>query len=186
MAPPSSQTLIISIGSGTRVAMTAGVRKMPDPIVMPTTMPMELKRPSRLASCACAGADARVVMGEAYQTLRILRRQDRWVQVRSEGPHIIRDLSIHADQLIRRSAMMSRSFPIALILLATTQPTWTQQPRVHDLALAPAHVHWGYYDSRITPVLRIAPGDRVRVQTMVAGGLQRIRLAGAAESEIPD
>ena len=117
MAPPSSQTLIISIGSGTRVAMTAGVRKMPDPIVMPTTMPMELQRPSRLASCAGAGADARVVMGEAYQTLRVLRRQDRWVQVRSEGPHIIRDLSIHADE---RRACDDREIHFPVVILPET------------------------------------------------------------------
>jgi len=47
-------------------------------------------------------------------------------------------------------------------------------------------VHWGYFDSRVPPVLRIASGDRVRVETMIAGGLQRLRLAGVAESEIPD
>jgi acetamidase/formamidase len=47
-------------------------------------------------------------------------------------------------------------------------------------------VHWGYYDSRVAPVLRIAPGDRVRVDTMVAGGLQRLRLAGASDAEIPE
>ena len=74
---------------------------------------------------------------------------------------------------------MSRAFPIALVLLAATQTTWTQQPRTHELALAPEHVHWGYYDSRVAPVLRIASGDRVRVETMVAGGLQRVRLAGS-------
>jgi hypothetical protein len=63
IAPPRTQTLIINMGSGTRVAMPAGVRKMPEPIVMPTTMPMELQRPRRRTSCACTGADARVVMG---------------------------------------------------------------------------------------------------------------------------
>ena len=81
---------------------------------------------------------------------------------------------------------MNRALPIGLVLLAATQTTWTQQPRTHDLALTPEHVHWGYYDSRVPPVLRIASGDRVRVETMVAGGLQRLRLAGASESEIPE
>jgi hypothetical protein len=38
----------------------------------------------------------------------------------------------------------------------------------------------------VPPVLRIASGDRVRVETMIAGGLQRLRLTGVAESEIPD
>jgi acetamidase/formamidase len=34
--------------------------------------------------------------------------------------------------------------------------------------------------------LRVASGDRVRVETMVAGGLQRLRLAGVPESDIPE
>jgi acetamidase/formamidase len=63
---------------------------------------------------------------------------------------------------------------------------FAQAPRTHDLPLSPEHVHWGYYDSRVPPALRVASGDRVRVETMVAGGLQRLRLAGATESEIPD
>ena len=56
----------------------------------------------------------------------------------------------------------------------------------HELKLAPANVHWGYYDARVKPVLRIASGDTVRVETMIAGGLERLRLAGAPESEIPE
>ena len=60
------------------------------------------------------------------------------------------------------------------------------QTPAHELRLTPEHVHWGYYDARITPVLRVASGDRVRVETMVAGGLQRLRLAGATEAEIPE
>jgi acetamidase/formamidase len=84
------------------------------------------------------------------------------------------------------ASVMRRAFAIGLVLLATTRTTWTQPPRTHDLALTPEHVHWGYYDSRVAPVLRIASGDRVRVETMVAGGLQRVRLAGARETEIPE
>src|SRR5262249_67817 len=47
-------------------------------------------------------------------------------------------------------------------------------------------VHWGYYDSKVPSALRVASGDRVRIETMVAGGLQRLRLAGVAETEIPE
>jgi acetamidase/formamidase len=64
--------------------------------------------------------------------------------------------------------------------------TRAQAPRTHDLRLSPAHVHWGYYDAKLAPALRVASGDRVRVETMVAGGLQRLRLAGVTEDEIPD
>jgi acetamidase/formamidase len=61
-----------------------------------------------------------------------------------------------------------------------------QAPRVHELPLRPESVHWGYYDPKIPPALRVTSGDRVRVETMVAGGLQRLRLAGAPESDIPE
>jgi len=61
-----------------------------------------------------------------------------------------------------------------------------QTPRVHELPLRPETVHWGYYDPKIPPALRVASGDRVRVETMVAGGLQRLRLAGVPESDIPE
>ena len=47
-------------------------------------------------------------------------------------------------------------------------------------------MHWGYYDAAVKPVLTIASGDRVRVETMVARGLERLRLAGVPDVEIPD
>lgn len=72
---------------------------------------------------------------------------------------------------------------VGLVLSATAV---AQAPRTHELPLTPQHVHWGYYDAKLTPVLRIASGDRVRVETMVAGGLQRLRLAGASDAEIPE
>jgi acetamidase/formamidase len=81
---------------------------------------------------------------------------------------------------------MRRFVCTALLLLASGDIARMQQPRTHDLTLAPEHVHWGYYDPRLPPALRIASGDRVRIETMVAGGLQRLRLAGIAESEIPE
>ncbi len=56
----------------------------------------------------------------------------------------------------------------------------------HDLKLTPANVHWGYYDARLKPVLKIASGDTVRVETMLAGGLDRLKMVGVPDSEIPD
>ena len=64
--------------------------------------------------------------------------------------------------------------------------SFSQTPRVHDLKLLPQNVHWGYYDAGVKPVLRVASGDTIRVETMVARGLQRLRAAGVAEAEIPD
>jgi acetamidase/formamidase len=78
----------------------------------------------------------------------------------------------------RLSAAMRAGFLLATAasLLAAT----------HELKLTPANVHWGYYDARLTPVLRIASGDTVRVETMVAGGLERVEQAGVPEAEIPE
>jgi acetamidase/formamidase len=71
------------------------------------------------------------------------------------------------------------------LLVAASGPHLRAQ-QAHDLPLAPHHVHWGYYDASVKPVLTIASGDRVRVETMVARGVGRLRLAGAADAEIPD
>src|SRR6202023_29116 len=55
----------------------------------------------------------------------------------------------------------------------------------HELRLIPTNVHWGYYDSRVKPVVMIASEDTVRVETMLAGGLDRLKLAGVPDAEIP-
>ena len=68
---------------------------------------------------------------------------------------------------------------IALLIVLSAAGLWgaafrsAQTARTHDLRLLPGNVHWGYYDASIRPVLRIASGDTVRVETMVARGLQR-------------
>jgi acetamidase/formamidase len=75
---------------------------------------------------------------------------------------------------------------VSCLVVAVVAVLGSQAPRLHELPLTPEHVHWGYYDARLTPALRVSPGERVRVETMVAGGLQRLRLAGVAEADIPD
>ena len=81
---------------------------------------------------------------------------------------------------------MKRLIFIGAALLTAAALASPQSARTHELRLLPGNVHWGYYDAAIKPVLRVASGDRVRVETMVAGGLQRLRLAGVGEAEIPE
>jgi len=81
---------------------------------------------------------------------------------------------------------MSRRWLLAAPILVLSVAAIDAQTTTHELRLTPEHVHWGYYDAKLAPVLRVASGDRVRVETMVAGGLQRLRLAGASEAEIPE
>ena len=61
-----------------------------------------------------------------------------------------------------------------------------QAARTHELKLLPENVHWGYYDAAVKPVLRIASGDTVRVEAMLARGLPRLRAAGVTDDEIPE
>lgn len=61
-----------------------------------------------------------------------------------------------------------------------------QSSTTHELRLLPQNIHWGYYAAAVKPVLGIRSGDTVRVETMVAGGLGRLRAAGVPDAEIPD
>ena len=81
---------------------------------------------------------------------------------------------------------MKRVILIGVAWLLPAVLSFSQTSRSHDLKLLPENVHWGYYDAAVKPVLRAASGDTIRVETMVARGLQRLRAAGAAEEEIPD
>ena len=82
---------------------------------------------------------------------------------------------------------MLRRLLLCAVVAAAAAPAVASQSRpIHELRLVPQHVHWGYYDATLTPVLRIASGDTVRVETMVAGGLGRLRAAGVRDDEIPD
>jgi acetamidase/formamidase len=75
---------------------------------------------------------------------------------------------------------------ISAALLLATGSIAAQAPHTHDLKLVPGNVHWGYYDAAVKPVLRVASGDTVRVEAMVARGLARLRAAGVQEDEIPE
>jgi acetamidase/formamidase len=81
---------------------------------------------------------------------------------------------------------MKRSLVLLTLLsVATRSHLFLAQTRTHELKLLPQNVHWGYYDARVKPVLRVASGDTVRVETMVARGIERLRLAGVKDDEIP-
>ena len=82
-----------------------------------------------------------------------------------------------------RPALPLRALCAALAAPLAASAAAAQQPATHELPLVPGNVHWGYFDARRPPVLRIRPGDRVRVETMVARGLDRLRLAGVPDAD---
>jgi acetamidase/formamidase len=80
---------------------------------------------------------------------------------------------------------MKRLIVVSIAGIVTVH-AFAQSPQIHELKLVPQNVHWGYYDATVKPVLRVASGDTIRVETMVARGLQRLKAAGVTEAEIPD
>ena len=79
-----------------------------------------------------------------------------------------------------------RTFVFVGIASLVTAALGVAQAPIHELKLLPQNVHWGYYDATVKPVLRVPSGATVRVETMIARGLQRVRASGVAENEIPD
>ena len=85
---------------------------------------------------------------------------------------------------MNRTARLTISrLAMAAALLGAAFPAAGQ--RTHELKLTPGNVHWGYYDASVAPVLRVASGDTVRVETLTASGVARQIEAGASEAEIP-
>ncbi|MEZ5420420.1 MAG: acetamidase/formamidase family protein [Vicinamibacterales bacterium] len=81
---------------------------------------------------------------------------------------------------------MSRRYLLTpLVICLAAAAVAAQSPRSHDLKVSPETIHWGYYDARVKPVLRVASGDRVSIETMIAGGLTRLRMLGVPDGEIP-
>jgi acetamidase/formamidase len=86
--------------------------------------------------------------------------------------------------LVNYGLMKTRICIVAAFVM--TGSLLAQSARTYELKLLPENVHWGYYDASIKPVLRVSSGATIRVETMVARGLQRLRAAGVPDQEIPD
>src|ERR1041385_6212662 len=71
------------------------------------------------------------------------------------------------------SAMRFAPAPTAL-LLAALAPALPAQ-HFHHLAATPTTVAYGYYSAAATPVLRIASGDTIEVETMITNRPDRLR-----------
>lgn len=81
---------------------------------------------------------------------------------------------------------MKRRILLAIAGTLAAPLAFSQSSQPHELKLLPQNIHWGYYDAALKPVLRVASGDTIRVETMVARGVQRLTAAGVTEPEIPD
>ena len=75
---------------------------------------------------------------------------------------------------------MSCAHYLTLVSAAALLPALlvAQAPTVHVLPATPSTVAYGYYWSEATPVLRIASGDMVDVETMITSRPTRLEQAG--------
>lgn len=73
---------------------------------------------------------------------------------------------------------------VALFLALVALPLGAQAPKVHRLEATPSTVAYGYYWAEAKPVLRIASGDILDVDTLLTSTPDRLAKAGVPAAEI--
>ena len=77
-----------------------------------------------------------------------------------------------------------RWFRAAVVLLATPAVLRSQTAKLHRLPATPETVAWGYYWAGARPVLRIASGDIVEVETLLTNTPRPLIAAGVPEDQV--
>jgi acetamidase/formamidase len=78
-----------------------------------------------------------------------------------------------------------RLFIVVLAALVCASPLWAQsEAKTHQLKVTPQTVAWGYYDAKAKPVLSIASGDAVEVETLLTNSPAGLRRAGVPADQI--
>jgi acetamidase/formamidase len=72
----------------------------------------------------------------------------------------------------------------AVILLPAAVSAQQAGGRVHHLPATPKTVAWGHYHAATPPVLRIASGDIVEVETLLTSSPERLERAGVPAGEV--
>ena len=85
--------------------------------------------------------------------------------------------------MLRTSPVLVLALALALAQLAIPS---AQKPRTHRLEARPDTVAYGYYWSEATPVLRIASGDIIDVDTLLTNTPNGLQRAGVAPERIQD
>ena len=75
---------------------------------------------------------------------------------------------------------------VLTILVLVGAATFAAEPRVHRLEATPATVAYGWYDAAGAPVLRIASGDIIDVDTLLTHTPAGLAQAGVAADQIQD
>jgi acetamidase/formamidase len=82
----------------------------------------------------------------------------------------------------RSGPLSAGALTLAAALSAAT--SLAQAPRTHRLEATPATVAYGYYWSEAKPVLRVASGDTIDVDTMLTSTPERLENAGVKSDDV--
>jgi acetamidase/formamidase len=82
--------------------------------------------------------------------------------------------------------MSAKHIAVALVLVGFGLEGQAQAPRVHRLEATPDTVAYGYYWAEATPVLRIASGDIIDVDTLITNSPNGLARAGVPADKIQD
>jgi acetamidase/formamidase len=74
--------------------------------------------------------------------------------------------------------------PLVALLLLGVAPRRLTAQHFHRLPATPRTIAYGYYSAAATPVLRIAPGDTVLVETLITNTPDRLEAAGVAPADV--
>ncbi len=103
-------------------------------------------------------------------------------------PH---NLLTNSMRRLKNVAIMKTKCPTfvtlgALLLLAVVLSAQTSTPKSHRLEATPATVAYGYYWSEARPVLRIASGDIIDVDTLLTSNPMALARAGVPDNKIQE
>src|SRR5437773_3282589 len=76
------------------------------------------------------------------------------------------------------------TLPLLAILLLGVPRVQLAAQHFHRLPATPRTVAYGYYSAAATPVLRIASGDTVEVETLITNRPDRLEAAGVAPADV--
>ena len=82
------------------------------------------------------------------------------------------------------TAIVTGSIVSAGVLSSDSALAQQSAARVHQLPATPETVVWGYYSATAEPVLRIASGDIVEVETMITNRPARLERAGVPPDQV--
>lgn len=76
------------------------------------------------------------------------------------------------------------SLSVSLLALLTATAAYARSPQVHRLEATPSTIAYGYYWSEAPPVLRIASGDVIDVDTLLTNTPEGLAKAGVPDDRI--